>query len=78
MKKLVIFGLGDMASMAYLYFSEDPRYEITAFSISKAFMTSEQKTFYDLPIAPFEDIQNSHPSKEYDMFIAMALIDKEL
>lgn len=71
MKKLVIFGLGDMAILAHYYFSGDPDYQVCAFSVTKEFINDQKKTMFNLPIVPFEDINALYPPDQYVMFIAV-------
>lgn len=69
MKKLVIFGIGEQAEMAYYYFTNDSKYEVVAFSVDKSFI--DKKELFDLPIVPFEDIEKFFPKNEYEFFIAI-------
>lgn len=68
-KKLVIFGLGDLARMAIFYFNKDSDYEVAAFTVTNEYI--KEKTYHGLPIVPFESIEISHPKEQYDLFIAI-------
>lgn len=70
MKKLVIFGTGDIAQIAYQYFTDDSDYKVIAFTVDKEFNTKEK--FEGLPVVDFEDIEKSHPGAECHMFIALS------
>lgn len=70
-KKLVIFGLGDVALMAHLYFNQDTDYTVEAFTLSKEFLTDNNKVFQGLPVVPFEEIVKNYPPEEYDLYIAV-------
>jgi len=70
MKKLVIFGIGDIAELAYFYFSNESDYEVVGFSVDKEFM--DKKKFHSLPIVAYEELQDKFPSDECDLFIAMS------
>ena len=69
MKKVVIFGIGAFAEIAYYYLKNDSEYEIVGFSANKKFIS--QANFCGLPVIPFEEIEKKFPPKEYDMFIAI-------
>lgn len=70
MKKVVIFGTGDFAQVAYFYLTHDSQYEIVAFTADKTFI--KEKESFGLPLIPFEEVENSCPPNEYQMFIAIA------
>jgi sugar O-acyltransferase (sialic acid O-acetyltransferase NeuD family) len=69
-KKLVIVGAGETAMLAYEYFTFDSAYEIIAFAVNEAYI--DARILYDLPIVPLENIENSHPTEDYDVFIAIS------
>jgi len=73
MKKVVIFGTGDIGQLAYFYFTHDSPYEISAFTADKAFIT--ENVLLDLPVVPFEEIENNFPPDRFDMFIALSYRD---
>jgi len=70
MQKVVIFGTGDIGQLAYFYFTHDSPYEIAAFTADKTFIT--ENVLLDLPVVPFEEIENSFPPDRFDMFIALS------
>ena len=37
-RRLVIFGAGDIAELAYFYFGRDSEYEIVAFTVNSEYM----------------------------------------
>lgn len=67
MDKVVLFGLGDFASMAFQLFTHDTSYEIAGFSVDRAYM--HQTEFYGLPVVPFEEIEKTFPPQDYRLFI---------
>jgi len=69
MKKLIIFGTGDLAQLANYYFSEDSKYEPVAFALDEKYITD--KTFENKPIIPFEKIEETYPPSDYLMFVAI-------
>ena len=68
-KRLLIFGLGQAAELAFFYFKSDSDYSVEAFSVDKAYLKNDQ--FCGLPVIAFEEIQNKFPPSEFEMFIAL-------
>ncbi|MGO4153367.1 acetyltransferase [Cupriavidus sp. YAF13] len=69
-KKLVIFGAGEIAQLAYFYFSRESEYEIAAFTVDAAYLTD--KTFCGLPIVAFQEVVDRYPPGEYELFVALS------
>jgi sugar O-acyltransferase (sialic acid O-acetyltransferase NeuD family) len=69
-KPLVIFGTGDIAQLAYYYFSSDSEYEVVAFTVDAAYLT--ETTFCGLPIIAFEEVTIHYPPEQSEMFIALS------
>ena len=67
-KKLVIFGAGDLAELAYFYFTTDSDYEVVAFSVNSNYL--RDSFFCDLPVVPFEEITTHYPPEQYELFVA--------
>jgi len=70
MSKLVIFGAGDIARLAFHYFSRDSEHEVVAFTVDERYRKSDK--FLDLPLIAFEDIVGRYPPDEYKMFVALS------
>lgn len=70
MKKLIIFGSGDIAQLAYYYFTSDSQYDVVAFTVDREYINSE--TFCELPIVPFEDVADHYPPDVFYIFIALS------
>jgi len=68
-KKLVIVGAGELAMIAYEYFTYDSPYEVFGFAVEREYLDSQN--LYDLPIIPFEEMQAHFSSAEYDVFVAI-------
>ena len=56
MEKVIIFGIGDISQIAYLYLSENKNYEIVAFTIDKEYI--KEDTFLGLPVVAFENLED--------------------
>lgn len=69
MKKMVIFGAGSLARLAYIHFCNEGLYEATAFTVNKKYL-SENRIF-QLDVVPFEQIEQTHPPDVYSMFVAI-------
>jgi len=72
-KKIIIFGTGGFAQIVYSYLRKDPMSQIVAFSANE--WAIKEKTLYDLPVVPFERIEQLYPPDAYDMFIALGYTD---
>lgn len=68
-KKLVIIGAGELAKIAYEYFTYDSEYEVMGFSVEEKFLI--EKTLYGKPIVAFEKITEHFSPEEYQAFVAI-------
>jgi sugar O-acyltransferase (sialic acid O-acetyltransferase NeuD family) len=69
MKRLVIFGTGDMARVAWSYFSSDSDYRVEAFTVDEQF--AREGALLDLPVVPFGTVQSTYPASEFALFVAV-------
>ena len=70
MKRLIIFGMGEQAELAYFYFKNESDYQVCAFTVDQAYM--QNNTFLDnLPVIPFEEIEQKCSPTEYSVFVAI-------
>lgn len=69
MKKLVIYGTGLIAEVAEFYFRIDSTYEVAAFTNAEEFV--KESIFLGKEVVNFENLTQSHPPSEYDLFIAL-------
>ncbi len=68
-RKLVIFGLAEIAQLAHFYFSTDSSYKVAAFTVDQQYI--RENKFCNLPVIPFDDIVKNCPPDQYDMFVAV-------
>jgi sugar O-acyltransferase (sialic acid O-acetyltransferase NeuD family) len=68
-KKLIIFGLGDMAELAAYLFRLHTDYEVVGFCVDEAYL--KEQHFAGLPVVAFENIQTIYSPSSYDMFVAI-------
>ena len=69
-KKLIIYGAGETARVAYEYFTEDSPYRVAAFTAERKFI--KKKSIHGLPVVPFETVTTQYPPNIYDMFVAIS------
>jgi sugar O-acyltransferase (sialic acid O-acetyltransferase NeuD family) len=70
LRKLIIFGTGDIAQLAHYYFSQDINYEIVAFTVDREYISDN--SFCNLPVVPFDEIEKQFSPGEHDMFVALS------
>jgi sugar O-acyltransferase (sialic acid O-acetyltransferase NeuD family) len=69
-KKLVIFGTGDIAQIASYYFKTDSDLTVAAFTVDEGYMNCD--TFEGLPVVAFETLEKTFPPSEYLLFVALS------
>ncbi len=69
-KPLIIFGSGDIAELAYFYFSTDSNYEVVAFTVDAGCLTKAR--FCELPVIAFEDLAAQYSPDRYELFVALS------
>ena len=70
MRKIVIFGTGDIAALAAFYFTRDSGHEVEAFTVDAAFLTTE--SFLGHPVVAFERVAELYPPNSHDLFVALS------
>lgn len=68
-KKLVIIGDSAFAEVAYEYFHFDSDFEVIAFSVEREFIN--RSTLFDLPVVPFEDLEQYYDPAETYFYAAL-------
>jgi sugar O-acyltransferase (sialic acid O-acetyltransferase NeuD family) len=69
-RRLVIFGTGEIAELAHVYFSAQQAYDVVAFTVDAAYV--EAASFRGLPVVPFEEIQRHYPPEDHALFAALS------
>lgn len=69
-KPLVIFGSGDIAQLAYFYFTTDSEYEVAAFAVDGCYI--KEPLFCSLPVVAFDEVASNYPPEIYEFFIALS------
>lgn len=70
MKKLIIFGAGDIAKLAHYYFTHDSQYEVVAFTVDKQYL--KDNDYLGFPLIDFETVHEQYPPDKFKMFIAVS------
>ena len=68
-KKLVIFGLGDFADIAFEYFNADSEYQVVAFTVHENFIIESTK--FGIPVIPFEKLNSFVDPGSHSFFAAV-------
>ena len=70
MKPLVIFGTGEIASLAKYYFENDSDYNVIAFTADDDYVQSD--TFEGLPLLPFSSFIQKHSPEDIHVHVALS------
>jgi len=69
MSKVVLFGTGRGADVAYRFLKRDSDHEVCGFSTDLGYIKSE--TFHDLPVVAFEDVERRFPPDQYKFLVLL-------
>lgn len=72
MARVVVYGNGPMAHSAYYSFTHDSPHEVFGFTVDKAVIREE--TLFDLPVIPFESVEDEFSPREFRMHIAVGYV----
>jgi sugar O-acyltransferase (sialic acid O-acetyltransferase NeuD family) len=70
MARLVIFGAGDIARLAHVYFTKDSEHEVVGFTVDRDYRKDD--TFQGLPLVDFETVTTRFPPGSCQMFVALS------
>jgi sugar O-acyltransferase (sialic acid O-acetyltransferase NeuD family) len=73
MSRVVIFGVGTIATDAYHYLTTDSPHDVVAFTADRDFVT--EREMLGLPVVPFDDVESSYPPEDFEMFVAVGYQD---
>lgn len=68
-KKVVIFGIGELAQLAHYYFTNDSDFEVCGFTLDKEYIDSDK--FMDLPLVDFSIIDKIFSPLNYYLYVAI-------
>jgi sugar O-acyltransferase (sialic acid O-acetyltransferase NeuD family) len=69
-RPIVIVGAGELAEIAYEYFTDDSPRTVEAFSVPAEFL--EHDSLCGLPVVPFEELGQRYPPRECQAFVAIS------
>lgn len=69
-EKLVIFGLGETAHLAYEYFTHDSVYEVSAFAADREYI--KENRFCGLPVIELAKVPDHYPPASHKGFVAVS------
>ena len=69
-QKIVIFGDGETAEIAYEYFTHDSPHEIVGFAVENSH--KKRSEFFGLPVVPLEEVENYFDPQEHLAFAAIS------
>jgi sugar O-acyltransferase (sialic acid O-acetyltransferase NeuD family) len=68
-RRLILFGIGEMAEVAHYYFSNYTDREVVAFTVDRSYV--REASFAGLPVVPFDEASSTFPPDAYDLFVAV-------
>lgn len=69
-KPLVIFGTGQIAELAWFYFTHDSDYTPVAFTVDREYKDSD--TLMGLPVIPFDELPDVFGPEQAEVFVALS------
>jgi len=69
-EKVVLFGVGQVASRTYWYLTYDSPYEVAAFTVDPEYIKEDK--LFGLPVIPFNNIESICPPNKYKMFLSIS------
>ena len=73
MSKIVLFGAGKIADVAYFQLNNDSPHEVVAFTADGEYINQNEK--WGLPVVAFDDILNTYPPDDFKMLVAVGYQD---
>lgn len=70
MKEVIVFGVGQLAEVAYFYLKNDSPYKVVAFTVDEEFINTP--SFHQLPVVPFESLETLYSPERYVMSLPLS------
>ncbi len=70
MAKVIVFGNGQMASVAWAYLTHDSDHEVVAFTVDREYIKTP--IHEGLPVVSFEDVKDLYPPDCHDMLVMIS------
>lgn len=72
-KKLVIFGAGVGADLAFRCFNQDSDYEVCAFTVDRAHLHASE--YLGLPVVAFDEVEQDYSPETHEIFVFIDYIE---
>ena len=69
MKKIIIYGITDMAEYVSYFINRDSKVDIVAYTVEKKYKDKDK--ILNCEVVEFENIEDIYPPSEYELFIAI-------
>lgn len=73
MSKIVLFGAGKIADVAYFQLTNDSPHDVVAFAVDGEYIAQKEK--WGLPVIAFDDVLNTYPPDDFKMLVAVGYQD---
>ena len=70
MADIVVFGLGQIAEVAWFYLTHDSDHRIVAFTVDRAYL--DRTEWKGIPVVAWEDVENQYPPDRFKLFLPIA------
>lgn len=70
MTDVVVFGVGQWASLAHVYLTHDSPHDVVAFTVDRDY--AESSAHRGLPVVAFEEVQERYPPDRFGMFLPIS------
>lgn len=71
-EQIIVVGIGEIAQMAYEYFTQDSAYVVAAFVAEAKYLQKKKiKEIYGCPVVSIEECTMHYPVDDYKAFVAM-------
>lgn len=68
-KEIIIFGTGEIAEVAYYYFTHDTEYRVVAFTVDGKYI--DKDLIFDIPVLPFEEVDKTFSPNQAAMHVSI-------
>jgi sugar O-acyltransferase (sialic acid O-acetyltransferase NeuD family) len=68
--KVIVFGIGQWASLAHFYLTHDSPHEVVGFTVDASYRSTD--TFESLPVVDFESLERHFPPDAFHLFIPIS------
>jgi sugar O-acyltransferase (sialic acid O-acetyltransferase NeuD family) len=70
MAKVVVFGIGQWASLVHLYLTHDSPHDVVAFTVDRNYLKVNE--LFGLPVVAFDEVQKLYLPDEFKMFVPLS------